>query len=307
MRVRVSSPFLRACALAAGLLLLAGCGSGGTDTSGTRGDASDQPISESPRPSLVSLVPASHVTDKTLNVGVALGSPPDEFKNDTGEFVGWEIDLIRAAAQTLGMTVKFTEAPFDSLIPGLQAGRYDAAIGQFGVTEQRKTVVDFVSTLSVNEEFAARTDTDIKVSSLADLCGRTVATTRGSREVGFADMQSPKCVAAGAKPINIQVFDDESKASLALMSKRVDVFWLGGTSVEYFVKTTDGQAKIVGSYLDKNPLGTALPKGSGMAEPLRAGVQATIESGTYMKILQKWGLTGGAITTSEVNPKVSQH
>jgi polar amino acid transport system substrate-binding protein len=304
MRVRTHPRFLTSSLAAAALLLAAGCG-GGAEEAAPGGGSAKAPISETPRPSLTKLVPASHAKNRTLRVGVAVGSPPDEFKDEHGELVGWEVDLVRASAEALGMKVTFAEAPFDSLIPGLQADRYDAAIGQFGVTGEREKVVDFVSTLSSNELFAARSGAGVKVNGLADLCGRKVSTTRGSREVEFAQTQNPKCAAAGRKPIDIKVFDDSSKASLALMSGRVDVFWLGSTAVQYFVKTTGGQAKVVGQYLDKNPLGTALQKDSAMSKPLRAGVQRTIESGTYAKILKKWGLDGGAITTSDVNPKVS--
>jgi len=300
MRVRTNLRFLT-CALTATALLAAGCGGGAEEAA--PGGTAKTPISERPVPSLTKLVPASQ--GRTLHVGVGAGSPPDEFKNEQGVLEGWEVDLVRAAAQTLGMKVAFTEAPFDSLIPGLQADRYDAAIGQFGVTGDREKVVDFVTTLSSNEQFAARAGSGIKVRGLADLCGRKVSTTRGSREVEFAKMQNPKCVAAGEKPIDVKVFDDSNKASLALMSSRVDLFWLGSTAVQYFVKTTEGQAEVVGEYLDKNPLGIAMPKDTPMAKPLRAGVQRTIASGTYAKILKKWGIQAGAITTSEVNPKVS--
>lgn len=303
MRARTSPRFLTGALAATALLLAAGCGGGAADD--VPGAGAKQPIAEKPVPSLTKLVPAAHAKDRTLRVGVSAGSPPDEFKSEQGQLEGWEVDLVRAAAQTLGLKVAFTEAPFDSLIPGLQAGRYDAAIGQFGVTGDREKVVDFVTTLSSNEQFAARAGSGIKVNGLGDLCGRKVSTTRGSREYEFAKMYTPKCTKAGKKPIDIKVFDDSNKASLALMSNRVDVFWLGSTAVQYFVKTTDGQAKVVGEYLDKNPLGIAMPKDTPMAKPLRAGVQRTIESGTYAKVLKKWGIAAGAITSSEVNPKVA--
>ena len=81
---------------------------------------------------------------------------------------------------------------FDTLIPGLQAKRFDAATGQMGVTVVREKVVDMIGTLTSNELFAAYADSPIMVKTLDDLCGVTVATTRGSREMVFADEHQPK-------------------------------------------------------------------------------------------------------------------
>lgn len=292
------------CVLAVTGLLLAGCGGGGGSEDSASG-ADGPTVTAQAKPALAKMLPASLKSSKTLTVGVALGSPPDEFQDDNNDIVGWEVDIVRAAAQTLGLKLQLKPDSFDSLIPGLQAKRYDAAIGQFGVTGEREQVVDFVTTLQSNELFAARKDSDIKVRSLEDLCGRTVATTRGSREYDFAKAQNPKCVAHGKKKIDIKVFNDSNQAGLSLTSQRTDLFWLGATAVSYFVKQTNGQTKVVGSYLKPNPLGIALTKDSGLAKPMQAAVQHLIEDGTYAKILKKWGLHNDAIKTSQVNPKVS--
>ncbi len=86
---------------------------------------------------------------------MALGSPPDDFRNEKGEIAGWEIDILRAAAQSLGLELEIRPTTFDSLIPGLQSKRFDAAVGQMGVTDVREKVVDMIGTLLGNELFAA--------------------------------------------------------------------------------------------------------------------------------------------------------
>lgn len=300
-----SGTLLSTCAAVAALVVAAGCDPGTAGDASSAGPSKNTTVSASPVPSISKQVPASVAKTGTLRVGVAVGSPPDEFQDENGQLVGWEVDLVKTSAQVLGLKVKFSEASFDSLIPGLQANRYDLAIGQFGVTGDREKVVDFVTTLSANELFAAKSGSNIKVRTLGDLCDHSVATTRGSREFEFAKQQNPKCKAAGKKPIDVKVFDDSNKASLALMSGRADVYWLGSTAVQYFVRTTHGQAKVVGHYLDPNPLGIALQKDSSLSKPVQEAMQHNIGDGTYHKVLDKWGLTNGAIKTSEVNPSVS--
>jgi polar amino acid transport system substrate-binding protein len=261
----------------------------------------DPAFTQTVDPALAKLVPAEMV-GKPVTVAVALGSPPDDFRDEKGEVVGWEIDILRAATQALGLELEVRPTTFDTLIPGLQAKRFDAAVGQMGVTNVREKVLDLIGTLVANESFAAYADSTLQVKTLEDLCGVAVATTRGSREMVFIEEQQPKCAAAGKPPINALAFNDGNGAADAMMSHRADVFWLGSTAVSYFVGKTAGKTKIVGSYTDISYIGVGTTKGSDMAAPLQAAIQHLIDNGTYGKILAKWGLTGGAIAHAPLNP-----
>ena len=254
------------------------------------------------QPDLVKLLPPEVAASKTFTVALALGSPPDDFRNEKGEIAGWEIDILRSATQALGLQLDLRPTTFDVLIPGLQAKRFDAAVGQMGVTTVREKVLDMIGTLLANEQFAALAGSDIKVETLDDICGLTVGTTRGSREYAFAVAYDPKCEAAGKKPINVLVFNDGNGAAEALFSKRVDLFWLGSTAVSYFVNQSQGKTKVVGSYTDTSYIGVSLPKGSDMSAALQASIQHLIDDGTYQKIVQKWGLEKGAIKQAPLNP-----
>jgi polar amino acid transport system substrate-binding protein len=172
-----------------------------------------------------------------------------------------------------------------------------------GVTVIREKVVDMIGTLFGDELFVALADSSISaVNSMDDLCGITVATTRGSREMAFVDEQQPKCAAAGKKPINALAFTDGNGAAEALISRRSDLYWLGSTAASYFVSQSKGRTKIVGHYTDLSYIGPALPKGSPMAAPLQAAIQQLIDNGTYQKIVTKWGLQSGAVKTAPLNP-----
>ncbi len=257
---------------------------------------------ETPLPALVKLLPERMAASKTFTLAVALGSPPDDFRDAKGEVAGWEIDIMKSATAALGLQLDIRPTTFDTLIPGLQAKRFDAATGQMGVTDAREKILDMIGTLLGNEEFAALATSAIKITTLDDLCGVTVGTTRGSREMVFVDEQQPKCAASGKPPINALAFNDGNGAAEALMSKRADLFWLGSTAVSYFVNQSHGRTKVVGSYTDTSYIGVGMPKGSDMAVPLQAAIQHLIDDGTYTKIVTKWGLEGGAIKTAPLNP-----
>ena len=261
----------------------------------------DPALAQQADAALVQTVPADRA-GKPFTVAVALGSPPDDFRNEKGETVGWEIDILRAATQSLGLGLDLRPTTFDSLIPRLQSNRFDAALGEMGVSVVREKVVDMIGTLLGNELFAAPADSALVVKTLDDLCGLTVATTRGSRELVFAEEQQPKCAAAGKKPINPLAFNDGDGAAQAMMSRRADMFWLGSTAVSYFVSQTKGRAKVIGSYTDISYIGVALSKGSAMSAPLQTAIQHLIDNGTYEKIVAKWGLGDGAVKQAPLNP-----
>ena len=61
-----------------------------------------------------------------------------------------------------------------------------------GISDAREKIVDMIGTLTGNELLAGLADTTIKVNGLEDLCGLTVGTTRGSREMVFADRAEPE-------------------------------------------------------------------------------------------------------------------
>jgi polar amino acid transport system substrate-binding protein len=69
-----------------------------------------------PQPNLVKLVPADMAASKTFTVAVALGSPPDDFHDEKGEIVGWEIDILRAATEATGLRIDLRPTTFDALM-----------------------------------------------------------------------------------------------------------------------------------------------------------------------------------------------
>ena len=304
---------IRARQFSAGLALIVGislaataCGSAGATATSPTASNSPAPaadaINETPQPDLVKLLPQRIKDSNKFTLGVALGSPPDEFKDASGNTVGWEVDLARLVAQSLGLQLEMQPISFDSMIPSLQAKRVEAGIGQMGVTEVRQKAIDQIGWLWGDELFAAKANSTLKVDSLDSLCGISVATTRGSREYGFAMDQKPKCEAAGKKPIDIQVFNDGVQAADSMMNGRTQVFWLGSTAVGYFVEQTKGQAKVIGHYTDPSYIGIALPKNSDMSQAVAAAIQHTIDDGTYKKVLTKWGLPSSAVEKAMLNP-----
>jgi polar amino acid transport system substrate-binding protein len=75
----------------------------------------------------------------------------------------------------------------------------------------------------------------------------------------------------------------------------------GATQVAaYIVHLSDGKFKLTGTPFETAPYGMAVAKNSGLAEPLLEGFKAIMANGQYKKILDKWGVQQGAISTPTI-------
>jgi polar amino acid transport system substrate-binding protein len=251
---------------------------------------------------LQSMVPASIKSSGTVAIATPSETPPEEFNNSSGQLVGYEIDIAKAVASELGLKAQFKITEFDSIIPGMQSGRYQLSVGQFGITSAREKVVDMVSLARLNEAFGVIKSSHITSMTQAGLCGHSVAIDAGSLEQQYATEQSQKCTAAGKPAIKVLVFRDDPSAWLAVQSGRAQIYWSGSTVVHYTVKASKIPAVVAGSDQTPTPTGILVEKSSGLASAVHAAMQHLIASGQYATIMKKWGVAAAEIKTSQLNP-----
>ncbi len=82
---------------------------------------------------------------RVLRVGVDVGFPPFTYIDDSGHLVGFEIDLMNTLTSLGDFEVAYLPTSFEQLLPGLQAGDFDVALGALTVTDARRELVDFTS------------------------------------------------------------------------------------------------------------------------------------------------------------------
>ena len=255
---------------------------------------------------LAATVPAAIRSAGTVTVAMDATYPPNEFiAPDGSTIVGMDADLSNAIMQTLGLKAKLTNATFDTIIPGIVAGKYGMGASSFTDTLARQKVVDFVDYFNAGEGFYTKTGSTLTFNGLASLCGHTVAVESGTTEETDAKTQSAKCTAAAASKVTVLSFSTQSEANLAVSGGRADVGFADSPVAAYIVATSNGVFQNSGSSVNNAPYGLALPKGNGMAKPVAAAVNALIANGVYNQILTKWGVQSGAITTATVNSATS--
>jgi polar amino acid transport system substrate-binding protein len=246
---------------------------------------------------VVKLVPSAIKAKGTLTVAADASYAPDEFFAPDGKTViGMDPDLVKALGNVMGLKVRVVNATFDSIIPGLAAGKFDLGASSFTDTKDREKTVDFVDYASVGESFYTKAQGGTSISSINDICGKSVAVEKATTEQMDAQTQSKKCAKGGKAPVALLVFPDQNGANLAVASGRAQLGFADTPVAAYQVKKTGGQFKLIGSAYATAPYGLAVPKKSGLAEPLLAAMKVLMSNGTYASVLSKWGLQQVAIS-----------
>ncbi len=286
--------------LASGLVAAA-CSSGtGTGTSTTPAAPSKAVAS------IAAQVPSSVRTKGTLTVAADATYAPNEFIGSDGHtVVGMDADLAQALGQVMGLKVNVVNATFDTIIPGIVSGKYDLGMSSFTDTKARQQTVDFVTYFLAGTSFYVKSSGGPSIASLADLCGHKVAVEKGTTQQADAQAQAGKCKSAGKPALSLLVFNDQNAVNLALSSGRADVAMADSPVAAYQVKQSSGTFKLSGQPYGNAPYGIAMPKNNGMAKPVQAALKVLIANGTYKKILDKWGVQAGAISTPVINGATS--
>jgi len=288
------------------VIALAGCGSSSNSSSSSSSSSTSAKTPTVYNATIAAQVPSAIKTKGTLDVATEAQYAPNEFIGPDGHTViGMDPDLMQAIGAVLGLRVNMINSNFETIIPGLAAGRYDLGMSSFTDTKEREKTVDFVTYFRAGISFYALSTANPGVNKLADLCGKTVAVEKGTVELEEATKQSSTCTKEGKKAVTVLSFPGQNPVNLAIASGRAELGMADSPVVAYQIKQGAGRFKLVGESYNFAPYGIAVPKTSGMTTPILAALKQLMANGTYLQILTKWGVQSGAISEPKINGAIS--
>lgn len=256
-------------------------------------------ITVAEQPEIAALLPPAIRESGRLRIGTNPPYQPNEFKNREGEIIGFDVDLVDAIAQVLGVRPEYNEADFDKIIPAIQAGSFDMGMSSFTDSVEREKEVDFVDYFSAGVQWAAKAGRDIDPDNACGLRVGVQATT--VEDTDEVPAKSEACLKAGKDPIIKVKFDTQDQAVNAVLLGQVDAFSADSPVTAYAIKKTDGQLAAVGPTYDAAPYGFPVVKGSALGPAVQQAVQYLIDNGQYEQIAKHWGVEAGMITVAEIN------
>lgn len=215
-----------------------------------------------------------------LRVGTEGTYPPFTFHDASGALVGFDVEIAQEIAKRIGVEAQFVEGPWDGLIAGIDANRYDVVINQVGITDERKQKYDFSEPYIASKAALVVRGDNADITSFEGLKGKKAAQTTTSNFGKLAE-------ASGAEIVPTDGFDQ----SIALVIQgRADATINDSLSFFDFKKQQpDANVKIVATQPEADYSGVLLAKGK--PELLAAINQALADikaDGTYATISQKY-------------------
>ncbi|WP_172254399.1 amino acid ABC transporter substrate-binding protein [Saccharibacillus deserti] len=256
-------------------LMLAACGSG--TAANNNAAAPDTGTTETAKSdSALDKIKA----DGKMVIGTEGTYAPFTYHDKSGELTGFDVEIAREVAKRLGVEAEFVEAPWDSLLAGIDAGRFNAVFNEVSIRDDRKEKYDFSDPyISSGAVLIVREDnTDIK--SLADLKGKKSAQSLTSNLADIAKQN-------GAEIVPIEGFN---QAIDLLNSSRVDATINDNLSfLDLKKQKPDIALKVVAEAEDASQSGGVFAKNQPeLIEAVNKALADMHEDGTYATISEKY-------------------
>ncbi|GAB2469363.1 MAG: lysine/arginine/ornithine ABC transporter substrate-binding protein [Comamonas sp.] len=224
-----------------------------------------------------------------LRVGTNPAYEPFEYKTPSGEIVGFDIDIANALCEQLKRKCVFVESEFDSVIPGLQAKKFDVIISSISITPERQRVVDFTKRYYKTPSAIVVKKT-VKYDNPASLKGMKIGVLKGSTQEKWA--------LGELKPagVNVVAYQSQDQVYLDLQAGRLDGTVADKVEVNGgFLRKPEGKDYgYVGrdQYDEKyygEGIGIAMRKGQKeLKQQLDEAIDTIRKNGTYAKIAKKY-------------------
>ena len=272
-------------ALLALTLLLSACGDSGTGD--TESETASEPapseatVTEPPAEETEETASVETVTEGVLTVCTDSPYPPMEFEKD-GEFTGFDIELMRAIGEELGLTVEVNNTGFDPITSGtaLESDQCDIAAASITITPEREKAIGFTDPY-FDAEQSLLVKKDSGITSLADLADKRIAVQSGTTGKKYAEENDP-----GAA--DIVSFDNPGDLFVALEAGDVDAI-LQDLVVNGPRATKDDTLEVVETYSTDEQYGLAVAKdNTAMLDAVNEALQTLRDDGTYDELHQEW-------------------
>lgn len=119
-----------------------------------------------------------------LTIATSPDFPPFEELNADGTVTGIEIDILELICEKLGVKLDIQQMDFDSVLPGVQAAKYDVGVSGISVTPAREKNVKFTSPYCLAAQAIVVLEGS-EIKSKADLTGKKISVQSGTTAESF--------------------------------------------------------------------------------------------------------------------------
>ena len=215
------------------------------------------------------------------------GYEPYEMVDDQGNLIGFDIDLMNAIAEEMGIEIEYRDVNFDGIIASLQTYKADIAIAGITPTKEREKVIDF-SNIYFNElsglENYLLLKKDMTYTSLEDLTGLTLSAQIGTVQAEILnELSTIYNFSVELRNTNTQLLEE-------IKSNNIDGILVESLVADSIVDNNDFITKNKLNYVSEATLGNAiaLAKNSKYKEDINKALTTLNENGKIEELINKW-------------------
>lgn len=244
--------------------------------------------------------------EQTYKIGTDITFAPFEFQNEQNEYVGIDIDLLKAIVKDQNFKIELKPLGFDSSIQGVQSNQLDAMIAGMSITDERKKSFDFSDPYYDSGIQMAVAKGNSKIKNYDDLKGKTVGAKVGTESATFLEENKDKY------DFDVKLYDAADALYGSLNNNTVQAIFDDEPVLGYAV--TQGQPlQLVGEKEKGNSYGFAVKKGKNaeLLAKFNAGLKDLKANGEYDKIVANYVAKSDDETTTgtmkKIEPKKSEY
>ncbi|WP_287883903.1 MULTISPECIES: transporter substrate-binding domain-containing protein [Paracoccus] len=229
----------------------------------------------------------------TMVVGTEAAYPPFEFVKD-GQITGFGRDLLDEIARSWGVEIKQLDLPFQGILPGLLAQKFDFVATSVGINPERAARYAYTLPIADSTAYAIKRAGNGDIKGVEDLAGKVVATQLASAVDPVAKALDEKLKAEGKGFSELKLFPTFNDSFLAVANGTADAAMAGLPVLQNLMNERPGVFELVGQAADTQSLNAWVvrPEDKDLRDAINAVVLELKASGRFAELQQKWlGMT----------------
>lgn len=243
--------------------------------------ATETGTEETAEPSQETGAESPALEDGVLNVGTNAEFPPFEYVGDDGEPDGFDIALIKAIGEKLGVEIQVDNMEFASLVSSI-GNKIDVSIAGMTVTDERKQTVDFSDSYYTAVQYVILPEGS-EIAAADDLKGKSIGVQLGT---------TGDFIAEEIEDATVSQYNKAVDAVNDLVNGRLDCVIIDKNPALVFESKFEGKVTAVdGAQFDfeAEDYAIAMPKGDTvLADKINAALKELIEDGTFDSLVSQY-------------------
>lgn len=217
-----------------------------------------------------------YAEDAKYVIGTSADWPPFEWKDSKGNFVGFDIDVMRMIAHINDYEIKVMDMAFDGLPAALSSGKIDIIVAGWSITEERKKIMEFTDSYWSNDQSVMVKKASKLTKKEALDNNHKIGAQTGSTQAKWLEKKAKEGMA-----IKLEQYETNDLGVMDLVSGRIDAFMADEPVAKAF--TDSYPIKIVGVVETNERLGFSVAKGdpNGLLPKLNSGIKKLQEEGIW--------------------------